>query len=150
MTRNFVITQPNLRNDAPQRALRILVVDDDRDMVLSLITLLRTEGHEARGVYEARNIVRQVREFDPQVVILDIAMPGVSGWEAAEAIRAGIPDRRIVLIGMSGEYTTGADRSVSRQRGFDLYLMKPCDPNVLLTALRFVGIQSPFRSAVSR
>ena len=127
--------------------MRVLVVDDDRDMVFSLIALLRTEGHEVRGAYEARNIVRHVREFDPQVVILDIAMPGVSGWEAAEAIRTGIPEKRLVLVGMSGEYTSGADRSVSRQRGFDLYLMKPCDPNVLLTALRFVGIQSPYRAA---
>ena len=147
MTRNFTITQPNLRGDAPPRTLRILVVDDDRDMVLSLITLLSTEGYEARGLYEARDIVRQIREFEPEVVILDIAMPGMSGWEAAEAIRTGIPEKRLVLVGMSGEFTSGADRSVSRQRGFDLYLMKPCDPNVLLTALRFVGIRSPYRAA---
>ena len=126
--------------------MRVLVVDDDRDMVLSLIALLRTEGHDVRGAYDARNIVREVREFDPEVVILDIAMPGMTGWEAAEAIRAAIL-KKIVLVGMSGEYTSGADRSVSRQRGFDLYLMKPCDPNVLLTALRFVGIQSPYRTA---
>jgi DNA-binding response OmpR family regulator len=129
--------------------VRVLVVDDDRDMVLSLIALLRTEGHDVRGAYDARNIVREVREFDPEVVILDIAMPGMTGWEAAEAIRAAIP-KKIVLVGMSGEYTSGADRSVSRQRGFDLYLMKPCDPNVLLTALRFVGIQSPYRAALRR
>jgi len=146
--RNVVITQPNLRNDAPPRPLRVLVVDDNRDTVLSLITLLRIEGYEARGEYEARNIVRHVRDFDPDVVILDIAMPYVTGWEAAEAIRAEIPKKRLVLVGLSGEYTSGADRSVSRQRGFDLYLMKPYDPNVLLTALRFVGIQSPYRSAL--
>jgi DNA-binding response OmpR family regulator len=145
VTRNFTITEPNLRNDAPPRAMRVLVVDDDRDMVLSLITLLRTEAYEARGLYQAMDIVQQVREFDPEVVILDIAMPGMTGWEAAQAIRAAI-SKKIVLVGMSGEYTSGADRSVSRQRGFDLYLMKPYDPNVLLTALRFVGIQSPYRS----
>jgi DNA-binding response OmpR family regulator len=146
VTRNFVVTQPNLRKDAPARALRVLVVDDERDTVLSLITLLRTEAYEVRGIYEAVSILQHVREFNPDVVILDIAMPGMTGWEAAAAIRTDRSDKRLVIIGMSGEYTSGADRSVSRQRGFDLYLMKPCDPGVLLTALRFVGIQSPYRT----
>jgi two-component system OmpR family response regulator len=129
--------------------MRVLVVDDNPDMVLSLLELLRSEGHLAHGLYDARNIVERVAEFDADVVILDIAMPGKTGWEAAEAIRTGLPDKRLSIVGMSGEYTSGADRSGSRQRGFDLYLMKPFDPNVLLTALRFVGIQSPYRAAFS-
>jgi DNA-binding response OmpR family regulator len=131
---------------APARALRVLVVDDDRDMVLSLTALLRTEAYDARGLYDARDIVQQVREFEPEVVILDIAMPGKSGLEAAMEIRAGLPDRRVVLVAITGEHMRGEDRAESRRRGFDFHLLKPCDPQVLLTLLRWVGIQSPYRS----
>jgi DNA-binding response OmpR family regulator len=130
--------------------MKVLVVDDDRDMVLSLTSLLGTEGYETRGIYGAAEILKHVREFKPDVIFLDIAMPGRSGWEAAAAIRESFPDRRLVLVGVSGEYTSGADRSVSEMRGFDFYLMKPCDPHVLLTLLRWVGIQSPYRAALAR
>ena len=128
--------------------MRVLVVDDHPDTVASLTALLRTEAYEARGVHDAADIVQQVREYDPDVVILDIAMPGKTGWDAAAEIRAGLPEKRLVIVGISGEYTSGADRSVAEARGFDFYLMKPCDPNVLLTLLRWTGIQSPYRSSL--
>jgi DNA-binding response OmpR family regulator len=145
VTRSLTVTEPNLHKDAPRRALRVLVVDDDRDTVLSLITLLRTEAYEVRGLYEAGSIERHVQEFDPDVVILDIAMPGKNGWVAAREIRSH-PGRRTVLIGISGEHVRGSDRTLSEMNGFDFYLMKPYDPNVLMTLLRWVGIQSPYRS----
>lgn len=70
-----------------QRALRIVVADDDRDSVLTLM-LLREEGHEVRGVYSSRQVMGHVIDFDPDVVLLDIAMPELSGWEVARTIRA--------------------------------------------------------------
>ena len=146
MTQNFTVTQPNLRADAPPRALRVLVVDDDRDTVLSLTALLRTEGYDARGLHSAKDILHQVGAFNADVVILDIAMPGKSGWAAAAEIRKEISRRRLVIVGISGEHIRGADRTKSQTHGFDFYLMKPCDPNVLLTLLRWVQIQSPFSS----
>jgi len=142
-----VVPRAEARTAASSLALRVLVVDDDRDMVLSLMALLRTEGYETRGLHDARNILQQVHEYDPEVVILDIAMPGRTGWEAARAIRSGLPDKRPLLIGISGEHTRGSDRIHSQTSGFDFYLMKPCDPKVLLTLLRWVRIQSPFRSS---
>lgn len=145
--RDVIITDIPVRQPAQPRALRILVVDDDRDLVLSLTALLRTEGYDARGVHDAANILQNIREYDPDVVILDIAMPGKTGWEAAKEIRAGLPGRKLALIGISGEHVRGADRALSEINGFDFYLMKPCDPNVLLTLLRWLAIQSPFRSA---
>lgn len=129
--------------------MRILVVDDDRDMVLSLTTLLQVQKYETRGIHGALDILSHVRDFAPDVVLLDMAMPGRTGWQAAAAIRESFPDRRPVLVGISGEYTSGADRSVSQLRGFDFYLMKPCDPKVLLTLLRWVGIQFPQRFAAA-
>jgi DNA-binding response OmpR family regulator len=136
------------RKQAPSLPLRVLAVDDDRDTVLSLTVLLRTEGYDVQGLHDARDILRHIRDFDPDVVILDIAMPGKTGWQAAAEIRAAVPGKRLTLVGLSGEYTSGAHRSVSQIRGFDFYLMKPCDPNVLFTLLRWVGIQPPFRRAL--
>lgn len=148
MTQNFVITQPNLRNDAPGRALRVLLVDDDRDFVLSLAALLRTEGYDTRSAHDAIRILQDVREYDPDVALLDIAMPGKNGWDAAQELRAGFPGKRPMLVGISGEYTQGGMRAFSQSRGFDFYLMKPCDPSVLLTLLRWVAIESPYRSVL--
>lgn len=143
---NPVITDVKLHEAAQPRTLRVMVVDDDRDLVLSLTTLLRMEGHDARGLHEATDIVRQVRAYDPDVVILDIAMPGKNGWDAAKELRADPAGRRLVLVGVSGEHMQAADRRLSEINGFDLYLMKPCDPNSLLMLLRWVRIESPFRT----
>ena len=143
---NIVITDIKAHEAAQPRTLRVLVVDDDRDLVLSLTTLLRLEGHDARGLHEATQIVREVQAYEPDVVILDIAMPGKTGWDAAKEIRAVPAGRRLILVGVSGEHKRGADRRLSERNGFDLYLMKPCDPNALLTMLRWARIESPFRT----
>jgi DNA-binding response OmpR family regulator len=126
--------------------LRVLVVDDNQDLVLSLRTLLRTEHHDSRGLYKADDILEHVRDYNPHVVIMDLAMPGKSGWEAAKEIRACVPGKRLVLVALSGEHTRGADRDASRMNGFDFHLMKPCDPHVLLTLLHWVRIDSPYRT----
>ena len=54
---------------------RVLVVDDNQDTVDSLLALLETDGHNAKGIYSARTILTDVRDFDPDVMIMDIAMP---------------------------------------------------------------------------
>src|SRR5262249_36648636 len=66
---------------------RILVVDDDRDTVTSLLAILRDEGYDARGANDGYSALREVDEFDPDVVVVDIAMPRMSGWELAREIR---------------------------------------------------------------
>ena len=126
---------------------KVLVVDDEPDFVLSLTTLLRTEGYDTRGLHEAGSILRHVLEYKPDVAVLDIAMPGKTGWDAAGEIRAGVPGKRPLLVGISGEYTGTGIRAFSQTRGFDFFLMKPCDPGVLLTLLRWIAIESPYRSA---
>ena len=104
---------------------RVLVVDDNQDMVDSLLVLLEADGYDAKGVYSARTIIADVQKFDPDVMIMDIAMPGKSRWNAARG-------KRPMLIAVSGEYTKGADRLRAELSGFDYYLIKPCDPMVLL------------------
>ena len=121
-----------------QRALRVLVADDDRDSVLTLMMLLREEGHEVRGVYSGRQVMGHVLDFDPDVVLLDIAMPELSGWEIARTIRARRADRPL-LIGISGEYKQGADRVLAQILGFNHYLVKPYAPAELLSLLASSG-----------
>jgi len=124
---------------AAPRSLRIVIADDDRDSVLALMLLLREEGHEVRGVYDGRQVLPVVRTFDPDVVILDIAMPKLSGWEVARRIRETLA-RRPLLIGVSGEYKHGVDRILSEVVGFDHYLVKPYDPAAL------IGLIEPLRN----
>ncbi len=118
-----------------QRALRVLVADDDRDSVLTLMMLLRDEGHEVRGVYSGRQVMGHVLDFDPDVVLLDIAMPELSGWEVARTIRARRGADRPVLIGISGEYKQGSDKVLAQILGFNHYLVKPYAPAELLALL---------------
>ena len=115
-------------------ALRIVVVDDDRDTVQTLATLLDAEGHDVRALHSGKQVVRVAREFNPDAVLLDIAMPELSGWEVARAIREEL-GRRPMLIGISGEYKHSVDRILSEAIGFDHYLVKPYDPNELLALL---------------
>ena len=84
------------------RTLRILVVDDDRDAVLTLLTLLRDEGHDLRGLYRAKEVPAVVKEFDPDVVLLDIALPDGSGYALAEDIRRRSGSKRPMLIALTG------------------------------------------------
>jgi CheY-like chemotaxis protein len=114
---------------------RVLVVDDNQDMVDSLHVLLDADGYNAKGIYSPRYIFADVRGFDPDVIIMDIAMLAKSGWDAARAARDVFQYRtrkRPIMIVVSGEYTKGADRLRAELSRFDYYLIKPCDPKVLL------------------
>jgi DNA-binding response OmpR family regulator len=111
---------------------RVLVVDDDNDTVDILVTLLRTEGYKAKGLYSAQTIVSDVRDFHPDVIIMDIAMPGKSGWDAAQEVRQHRAGKRPMLIAMTGEYPKDGDRRRAEMSGYDHYFIKPFDPNVLL------------------
>ena len=97
--------------------------------------LLRDEGHEVRGVYTGRQVLDAVHGFDPDVVVLDIAMPDLSGWEVARTIRTHPDGKRRTLIGISGEYKNSVDKLLSTIVGFDHYLLKPCSPNALIALL---------------
>lgn len=125
------------------RLLRIVVADDDRDTVLTTMMLLREEGHDARGVYSGRNVMGAILDFDPDVVILDIGMPGLSGWEVARIIRQHRGNERPVLIGISGEYTKSPDRILSEILGFNHYLLKPYEFSDLLRILAPLRLPQP-------
>jgi len=129
-------------NKAP-RALRIVVADDDRDMVLSLMMLLREEGHDVRGLHSGRQVMRAVIDFHPDVVVLDINLPDVSGWQLASTIRARGTEKQPLLIGISGVFTKGPDKILAELNGFDHYLVKPYAPDHLIRLLEPLRSQDP-------
>jgi len=111
-----------------QRPLRIVVADDDPDTVLTLTMLLEDEGHVVQGVENGDEVMRLVRRMRPDAVILDIGMPGQSGYAVAQDIRAAYYGmRKPLLIAITGLYKKPADRMLSQMVGFDHHLLKPYD-----------------------
>ena len=115
-------------------SLRILVADDDRDAVSSLLVLLREEGHQVRGVYTGLDVLDSVRDFAPDAVLLDIGMPHVSGYEVARELRLRYASARPMLIAVTGR-NQPSDRNLAQLAGFDHHVAKPYDPNALMGLL---------------
>lgn len=114
--------------NATRRPLRILVADDDRDTGLTLATILRSDGHEVHVVLRGDEVVEIARLFRPDALILDISLPGMSGYAVAQEIRERRgPALAPLLIALSGKWTMSSERLVGKAVGFDHYLTKPCD-----------------------
>jgi two-component system, OmpR family, response regulator len=121
------------KSEKESRALRIAVIDDNQDVVATMTAILETEGYETRACYTGSDALPLVQKFDPDVVLLDIGLPGQSGWEIARKIRTDLPGARPMIIGITGQFTKGADRILAEMNGIDYYLVKPADPIVLLS-----------------
>ena len=119
---------------AARRRLRIVVADDDRDAVLTLAAVLQHEGHEVREVYRGSEVLRMVREFDPDVALIDISMPGMTGYDVAREVRQLFGKRRPVLIAVTGWKKT-SDKLLAQMAGFDHHLAKPFETDALLALL---------------
>jgi DNA-binding response OmpR family regulator len=100
------------------------------------MTLLTAEGHHARGCYNGADAYDCVDAFDADVVLPDIGLPGINGWDVARRIRARWPGRRPMIIGITGEFSKSAERAFAESAGFDVYLIKPADPAVLMRILQ--------------
>jgi CheY-like chemotaxis protein len=125
---------------------RILVADDDQDAVLSLTTLLREEGYQVRGVHRGAEVLQAVFNFAPDVVLLDIGMPQMSGYDVARTLRERYGSARPVLIAVTGR--AGAlDRAQSQAAGFEHHVVKPYDPRALLALLASVAPGPPSAGA---
>jgi DNA-binding response OmpR family regulator len=119
------------------RALRVLVADDEADTVKTLTALLELEGHVVRAVYSGSDVLPAVPIFRPDAIIVDVSIPGLSGYAVAQAVRHSFTDmRRPLMIAISGIWKQAGDRLVAQQVGFDHYLPKPCDPREVLELLR--------------
>jgi CheY-like chemotaxis protein len=109
---------------------RVLVVDDNVDHAESLATLLRLEGHEAHTAYDGPKAIDAFSDVQPEVVLLDIGMPGLNGYETARRIRERAGGDGVKLIALSG-WGQPRDRQLSERAGFDHHLVKPVEPAVL-------------------
>ena len=107
-------------------ARRVLVVDDNVDSAESLAMLLRLGGHEIETAYDGLQAVEAAERFKPDLVLLDIGLPGIDGYDAAARIREASGGRELVLVAITG-WGQEEDRRRSREAGFDAHLTKPVD-----------------------
>jgi CheY-like chemotaxis protein len=117
------------------RPLRILVADDERDSVSMLAIILQDEGHEVREVYRGAEVLRLARDFKPDAVLLDIGMPGMSGYDVARELRQEYGEGKgPLLIAVTG-WKQSSDRILAKLAGFDHHLAKPFESEALLKLL---------------
>jgi len=122
-------------DDAAEAAgvsLRLLVIDDNVDATNSLGALLQALGHTVRTAYDGPAGIALAREFAPDVVLLDLGMPGMSGYDVARALRA--QGSRQTIVAVTGWGDTAAKRQ-AREAGFDHHLVKPVDEADLIGLL---------------
>jgi signal transduction histidine kinase/ActR/RegA family two-component response regulator len=118
---------------APSR--RVLIVDDNRDSADSLALLLRRHGNEVHTAYDGIAALSAVESFRPEVVLLDIGLPELDGYDAARRIREQSNGRNITLIAVTG-WGQEKDRNRSYEAGFDAHVTKPVEPGTLEDLLR--------------
>ncbi|MGO4220325.1 response regulator [Lysobacter sp. TAF61] len=109
----------------PAGSRRMLVVDDNRDSADTMAAMLRLLGQEARAIYDPHLVDEELREFAPEVVFLDVGMPGRSGYDIARSIRDSGQDQ-IVIVAVTG-WGQPEDRQRTSNAGFDHHLVKPPD-----------------------
>jgi PAS domain S-box-containing protein len=127
---------PALEGDAaPAHGCRILVVDDNVDSAQSMALLLELEGYEVRMAHDGPETLRLAREFRPRVVLLDIGLPGMNGYEVASVLRKAPGGEHLVLIALTG-YGQEEDRQQSKAAGFDHHLTKPVDHDWLSSLIK--------------
>jgi CheY-like chemotaxis protein len=120
--------------DAKAPPRRVLIVDDNEDAANSLALILELGGHETACVYSAMDALQRAAGFRPDVVLLDIGLPGMDGYEVAQKMRELPGLRDIRLVAVTG-YGRSDDRIRARDAGFDDHLTKPVEYAVLERAL---------------
>jgi CheY-like chemotaxis protein len=110
--------------------LRVLVVDDSLDAAETLSMLLGLWGHDVRSAPDGLTAVETAAAHRPDVVLLDISLPGLNGYEVAERLRANPDLAQTVLVAMTG-YGQAEDKKQTLQAGFTRHLVKPVEPDVL-------------------
>jgi PAS domain S-box-containing protein len=122
-------SSPAFTQGVARQALRVLVVDDNRDAAQSLAAVLSMEGHTVATAYDGLDALAQVASFEPDVVMLDIGMPGMNGYEVARRIRAEPGGSRRLLVALTG-WGQQEDKRRAADAGFDRHVTKPIDPEL--------------------
>jgi PAS domain S-box-containing protein len=138
------ITEPGKTQPAtsvphePARTYRILVVDDNRDAATSLATLLQMTGHEVNTAFDGPTALEAIEKHRPEVVLLDIGLPGISGFEVCRRARAQPWGGDITFIALTG-WGQEEDRRKTQEAGFDSHLVKPVEFAALVAQLDSLG-----------
>jgi CheY-like chemotaxis protein/two-component sensor histidine kinase len=122
----------------PARPVHVLVVEDNVDAAESLATLLRVWGHDVQVVHDGLDAVEAARQHPPEVVLLDIGLPGLDGYQVARRLREDVGLDSSLLVAMTG-YGQPEDRRRSREAGIHHHFVKPVEPLVLRNLLADVA-----------
>ena len=124
------------------QALRVLLVDDSVDAALALSLVLQSDGYDVRVAHEATTALELAAHFKPQIVLLDLGLPGMDGFQLAQEMRRRPDTADALLIAVTG-YGQATDRQRSREAGFDHHLVKPVSVEEIQNAIasRFPAAQ---------
>jgi CheY-like chemotaxis protein len=109
---------------------RVLVVEDNVDVAETTATMLTLAGHTLRWAADGAQALAAAQDFAPEIVLLDVGLPTVDGYQVARRLRQLPQTRHALLVGLTG-YGMPADRQRGREAGFDHHLLKPADPAAL-------------------
>lgn len=126
-----------------RRQLSILVADDDRDTLAMLAAVLADEGHVVHTCAKATFALQAIQRYKPDVCVLDIVMPGKTGFSIVRDIFALKLPVRPVLIAVSGVFTRPSDDIVAKSVGFDYFVRKGASPNDLLRIIKHLAGDEP-------
>ena len=132
---------PNKRAHLEHAAHRVLVVDDNADAADSLAMLLEALGNEVRVAYDGEEAVDKALEFSPEVVLLDIGLPKMHGYDVARRIRAE-KGKDVLIVAVTG-WAQEEDRRRTREAGFDYHFTKPIDPTDLVRVVAAAPLLQP-------
>ncbi len=137
---------PCASSQVPGRTVRVLVVDDSLDVAESLRILLQLSGHDVHVVHDGPAALALTRTYQPDVILLDIGLPGMNGYDVARHISREHASKRPLVVAMSG-YGKDDDKRLADEAGCDFHITKPLDLSRLQalidSALPAVGISSP-------
>ena len=122
------------RDQSAESGLHVLVVDDNRDSADTLAKVVSMAGHQVRVAYDGEEALAAAESDPPNLMLLDIGLPGLNGYEVAERIRRNPALRATNLVAVTG-WGQAEDRRRSREAGFDLHFVKPVDLDLLQTLL---------------
>jgi len=126
-----MIDSPPVESTQPRR---VLLVDDSVDAAEAMSMLLETLGHEVRVMHDGPSALAMVDGFAPDVVILDIGLPGMDGFEVARELRTRAVTKSALLIALTG-YGADSDKQKARDAGFDHHLVKPVSFTAIETVI---------------
>jgi CheY-like chemotaxis protein len=117
---------------------RILIVDDNRDAADALAKVVQSYGYEAKAVYCGSDALEETSSFEPDMVLLDIGMPGLDGFQTVTEIRQRRGNVHLLVVAVTG-WTRDEDKRRAYESGFDLHVGKPVTTDILRGVLELLG-----------